>query len=65
VPRLLPDGHEQRFFASERGKRFVADLPIGRWVTRASWMAPCVPGLGRDELRHGTALYVDGGHALA
>jgi NAD(P)-dependent dehydrogenase (short-subunit alcohol dehydrogenase family) len=54
------------FFASERGKQFVAALPIGR-LGDAHELQGAAVFLASDATSYitGTALYVDGGHALA
>lgn len=54
------------FFASERGKRFVADLPIRRLGEPAE-LAGAAVFLASDATSYitGTTLYVDGGHSLA
>jgi len=54
------------FFESERGRRFIADLPIGRLGDPAE-LAGAAVFLASDATSYvtGTTLYVDGGHALA
>ena len=54
------------FFASERGKRFVADLPIGR-LGEPRELDGALVFLAGDATSYvtGTTLYVDGGHSLA
>ena len=54
------------FFASERGKQFVAALPIGRLGDAHELQGAAVfPASDATSYITGTALYVDGGHALA
>ena len=54
------------FFASERGRKFIAELPIGR-LGDARELAGAAVFLASDATSYvtGTTLYVDGGHALA
>jgi len=54
------------FFASERGKQFVAALPIGR-LGAADELEGAAVFLASDATSYvtGTTLYVDGGHSLA
>ena len=54
------------FFASERGHRFIADLPIGR-LGETRELGGAVVFLASEATSYvtGTTLYVDGGHALA
>ncbi len=54
------------FFASERGKQFIATLPIGRLGTPRELEGAAV-FLASDAASYvtGIALYVDGGHSLA
>jgi NAD(P)-dependent dehydrogenase (short-subunit alcohol dehydrogenase family) len=54
------------FFDSERGRRFIADLPIGR-LGETRELAGAAVFLASDATSYvtGTTLYVDGGHALA
>jgi len=54
------------FFASERGQRFIADLPIGRLGERHELQGAAL-FLASDASSYvtGTTLYVDGGHSLA
>ncbi len=56
----------EEFFASERGQRFVAELPIGR-LGEHHELAGAAVFLASDASSYvtGTTLYVDGGHALA
>lgn len=56
----------EEFFASERGERFIADLPIGRLGEHHELVGAAV-FLASDASSYvtGTTLYVDGGHALA
>ena len=53
------------FFASERGKRFASELPIGRLGDPAE-LAGAAVFLASDATSYvtGTTLYVDGGHSL-
>jgi 2-dehydro-3-deoxy-D-gluconate 5-dehydrogenase len=54
------------FFGSDRGKRFVADLPIAR-LGDPRELDGALVFLASDATSYvtGTALYVDGGHSLA
>jgi NAD(P)-dependent dehydrogenase (short-subunit alcohol dehydrogenase family) len=54
------------FFASERGKQFIAALPIGR-LGDVRELEGAAVFLASDAASYvtGTALYVDGGHSLA
>ena len=54
------------FFGSERGKRFIAELPIGR-LGDARELEGAAVFLASDAATYitGTTLYVDGGHSLA
>ena len=54
------------FFASERGKQFIAALPIGR-LGEAHELEGAAVFLASDATSYitGTTLYVDGGHSLA
>jgi len=54
------------FFASDRGRKFIADLPIGR-LGDTRELAGAAVFLASDATNYitGTTLYVDGGHALA
>ncbi|MFQ5665710.1 MAG: SDR family NAD(P)-dependent oxidoreductase [Candidatus Binatia bacterium] len=54
------------FFASERGRRLVAELPIRR-LGEAHELAGAAVFLASDATSYvtGTTLYVDGGHSLA
>ena len=61
---LTDMNHE--FFSSERGREFIAALPIGR-LGEARELAGAAVFLASDATSYitGTALYVDGGHSLA
>ena len=54
------------FFSSQKGKEFVARLPIGR-LGQARELEGAAVFLASDATSYvtGTALYVDGGHSLA
>jgi NAD(P)-dependent dehydrogenase (short-subunit alcohol dehydrogenase family) len=54
------------FFGSERGKQFIAALPIGR-LGEAHELAGAAVFLASDATSYitGATLYVDGGHSLA
>jgi NAD(P)-dependent dehydrogenase (short-subunit alcohol dehydrogenase family) len=54
------------FFSSDRGKQFIAALPIGR-LGETHELEGAVVFLASDATSYitGTALYVDGGHSLA
>jgi len=53
------------FFASDRGRRFIADLPIGRLgEPRELEGAAVFLASGATSYMTGATLYVDGGHSL-
>jgi NAD(P)-dependent dehydrogenase (short-subunit alcohol dehydrogenase family) len=65
-PGYFLTGMNTEFFTSERGRKFIADLPIGR-LGETRELEGAAVFLASDATSYvtGTTLYVDGGHALA